>query len=631
MTKMNCLKTMNLSGRTLGLATAFVVAMALSSTAYGQTPSIHDLNACKPVNPNEAPWIFLCTPVWNLPIMSPTANVALQTRVTYDPGTRLLELTSLPHVTYFAAYTPEGFFNPLTASVSGGSNAIRVLVNSDGSLAGGAGNACGDGGADDFCLTGTVTDNNGIQYGPGVLLRGRVEHFVFKKRAVAEKTYLVCPLPTPCTLFEELVDSGIEVPYDDFEFHVTLMGGDLFDSGKPSSIWTTYGTDQLAVGFFGWNPRSTDPYGPEPYTGDNPFVAAFTEVDGFGYMGPTIITAGLFNAPPSIEAGNSVSGAEGSAIALGGTVSDPDGNTVTIGWTASSPKCSFSAPSSPTTTITCTDNGVYTATLIGSDGVGPPVSDATTVTVANAAPTATVTAPIEGALYPIGSAVTLAVRLSDPGAADTHLCTIRWDDGTASPGTVIVANGNRTCTATHSYSAANVYNVQATVIDDDGASASATVMVVVYDPTAGFITGGGWYNSLPGADVLNPAATGQASFGFVAKYKKGATVPEGATMFQFRAGDLLFQSTAYEWLVVTGGCYAQYKGTGKVNGVPGYSFMFTVRDGRWCAPGTPDGIRVKITGPGGLRYDNARGATDDIGDTSGSVQAIAGGSIVIHR
>jgi hypothetical protein len=627
MTKMNCLKMRNLPGRTLALAAAFVGAMALGSTAYGQTPSLHDFNACKPANPNEAPWIFLCTPVWNLPIMAPTANVVSQTRVTYDAGTSVLEITGLPYVTYFAAYTPEGFFNPLTAGVSDGSSAIRVLVNPDGSLAGGAGNACGDGGADDFCLKGTVTDNFGEQYG-GVLLRGRIDHFAFKKRAVAEKTYLVCPLPS-CTLFEELVDSGIEVPYDDFEFTVTLIGGDLFNSGKLSSIWTTYGTDQLAVGFFGWNPRPTDPYGPEPYTGDNPFVASFVEVDGFGYAGPTIITEGLFNTAPSVEAGSSVSGAEGSAIALGGTVSDPDGDAVTTVWTASSPKCSFSAPNSVYSTITCTDNGVYTATLTGSDGAAAPVADTTTVTVANAAPTASVTVPAAGALYPIGSAVALSVKLTDAGASDTHTCSIKWDDGTTSSGTVAETNGVGTCTANHPYVAPNVYNIEVTVTDDDGAAATAAVMVVVHDPTAGFITGGGWYNSLPGADVLNPAATGQAVFGFVAKYKKGATVPDGATMFYFRAGNMLFTSTAYEWLVVTGGCYAQYKGTGRINGVSGYSFMITVRDGKLC--GTSDGIRVKITGPSGLRYDNARGATDDIGNTSGSVQAIAGGSIVIHR
>jgi hypothetical protein len=153
-------------------------------------------------------------------------------------------------------------------------------------------------------------------------------------------------------------------------------------------------------------------------------------------------------------------------------------------------------------------------------------------------------------------------------------------------------------------------------------------MVVVHD-TAGFVTGGGWYNSLAGADVLNPTAKGTVLFGFVSKYKKGAAVPDGASMIYFHAGKMLFHSTSYEWLVVSG-CYAQFKGTGKVNGVAGYSFTITLRDGRLCAPATSDGIRVKITGPGGVRYDNAPG-TDDISPTSGSVQPIAGGSIVIHR
>ena len=41
--------------------------------------------------------------------------------------------------------------------------------------------------------------------------------------------------------------------------------------------------------------------------------------------------------------------------------------------------------------------------------------------------------------------------------------------------------------------------------------------------------------------------TGKATFGFVAQYKKGATVPTGNTQFRFHAGDLHFHSTSYDW------------------------------------------------------------------------------------
>jgi hypothetical protein len=55
----------------------------------------------------------------------------------------------------------------------------------------------------------------------------------------------------------------------------------------------------------------------------------------------------------------------------------------------------------------------------------------------------------------------------------------------------------------------------------------------------------------------NTSLRGKANFGFVAKYKKGATVPDGNTQFQFKAGDLNFHSNSYEWLVVAGN-KAQY-------------------------------------------------------------------------
>jgi hypothetical protein len=62
---------------------------------------------------------------------------------------------------------------------------------------------------------------------------------------------------------------------------------------------------------------------------------------------------------------------------------------------------------------------------------------------------------------------------------------------------------------------------------------------------------------------------------------------------------------------------SQYKGSGTLNGVPGYDFLLTLRDGQLCGSVGADGIRMKITsGGGGLRYDNMSGS-DDIGQTSG--------------
>jgi hypothetical protein len=70
--------------------------------------------------------------------------------------------------------------------------------------------------------------------------------------------------------------------------------------------------------------------------------------------------------------------------------------------------------------------------------------------------------------------------------------------------------------------------------------------VVVYDPNGGFMMGGGWFNSPVGAYRAQPSLEGRVNFGFVSKYKKGTTVPDGNTQFQYRLGNLKFHSTAYE-------------------------------------------------------------------------------------
>ena len=51
---------------------------------------------------------------------------------------------------------------------------------------------------------------------------------------------------------------------------------------------------------------------------------------------------------------------------------------------------------------------------------------------------------------------------------------------------------------------------------------------------------------------MNWPLRSDATFGFVAKYRRGASEPIGTTEFQFQAGDLSFHSATYDWLVVAG-------------------------------------------------------------------------------
>jgi len=259
------------------------------------------------------------------------------------------------------------------------------------------------------------------------------------------------------------------------------------------------------------------------------------------------------------------------------------------------------------------------------------------VSVVNVAPTLSGTATLTGPTGPLPRPATVTVTASgatftDPGSGsnETFKCIVRWDDGT--PDTVITPT-NRNCNGsyTYTYNQAGVYTVELWVEDDDTGKSNVIKFefVVVYDPAAGFVTGGGWINSPAGAYPADTSLTGKANFGFVSKYQKGATTPTGNTEFQFHVAKFNFSSTSYQWLVVAG-AKAQYKGTGTVNGQPGYGFLLTATDGQMPGGGGVDKFRIKIwlVSTGQIVYDNVLGASDDI--DSANPQAIAGGSIVIH-
>ena len=151
---------------------------------------------------------------------------------------------------------------------------------------------------------------------------------------------------------------------------------------------------------------------------------------------------------------------------------------------------------------------------------------------------------------------------------------------------------------------------------------SGTEYLAVYDPSAGFVTGGGWIDSPVGAYTLDSSLSGKATFGFVSKYKKGATVPTGNTEFQFKAGDLNFHSDSYDWLVIAGD-KAKYKGTGTINGAGEYGFMLTATDS------DPDLFRIKIQDKIDdiVIYDNKMNSDDTEYDGT----EIGGGQIIVHK
>ncbi len=281
-------------------------------------------------------------------------------------------------------------------------------------------------------------------------------------------------------------------------------------------------------------------------------------------------------------------------------------------------------------TVTDDDGGVGTATAA--------------VTLNNVAPHDVVISDslISTHVLAVGESALFDGSFADVGTMDTH--TAEWSfshvvglstETETRTGAVTQEIGGGTVTDSFSFPDPGVYTVTLTITDDDtGLTTSAESMFVVYDPSEGFVTGGGWIISPGGAYTADPTLTGKANFGFVSKYKKGATTPTGQTEFQFKVAHFNFHSTSYQWLVVAG-ARAQYKGQGTVNGAGNYGFMLTVIDGQVNGGGGVDKFRIKIWDKdvgdaetaGALVYDNGLGADDDDAPPT----ALGGGRIVIHQ
>lgn len=235
---------------------------------------------------------------------------------------------------------------------------------------------------------------------------------------------------------------------------------------------------------------------------------------------------------------------------------------------------------------------------------------------------------------PVNTSVTASASFTDANTSDTHTAMFSWGDGQVSTAAASPDGGSGAVMGSHIYQSAGVYTVTVLVSDNSGLSDSlssansTTSYIVAYDPSEGFVTGGGWITSAPGSFIAEPSTTGKASFGFVSRYQKGAAAPTGNTQFQFNAGQLNFRSATYEWLVIAGP-KAQYKGSGTINGAGDYGFLLTANDGQANRGGDVDRFRLKIwsRASGTVVYDNQVGEMDGANATT----AITQGSIVIHK
>ena len=271
---------------------------------------------------------------------------------------------------------------------------------------------------------------------------------------------------------------------------------------------------------------------------------------------------------------------------------------------------------------------VYTVTITATDACGSTATATVSVLVAH-----NITNPQSGACFKVNSTVNFAGTFWD--VAGSHH-TAQWAfDNLAAAGTVAEPSGLKagTVSGNYTFSAAGVYKVTLNLTDQNGVQSwvntagDVEAIAVIYDPTAGYAIGGGWFTSPAGAYRAAPKLSGKVSYGFTSRYFKNATNPKGETQFEFKLAGLEFNALSLDYLVISG-ARAQFKGSGKLNGQASYNFILTVIDGQLSGGGGTDRIRMKIWDKttGSVVYDSQPGASD----TANPTTAVgAGGSIVI--
>ena len=412
-------------------------------------------------------------------------------------------------------------------------------------------------------------------------------------------------------------------PYSADEGAAIILSGYAIDPGYDAQVYEwDLDDDGVYDDATGESPART-------WNDDGVYEVGLRVTDDDGAAGTTSTTVTIFNVAPIATANGPYSGEEGTPILLSGFAMDPGADPLTYSWDMDGDGA-YDDATGPSPAWTWYDNGPYTVGLEVSDDDGGVGTASALVALFNIAPTITAldVLPHEPVRIVVGT-VTLSGQFTDPGAEDTHSASIDWEDGTVPLITALGGSDAGFVTGSHVYAQAGVYTVTLTVTDDDGGRATAVFQfVVVYDPNAGFVTGGGWINSPLGAYAPDPTLMGKATFGFVSKYLKGAKTPSGQTEFQFKVAGLNFKSGSYEWLVVAG-ARAQFKGTGTINDGGNYGFVLTAVDGQLSGGGGADLFRMKIWDKttGTVVYDNLMDADDGAPPTT----TLGGGSIVIHK
>ncbi|HEX5075458.1 MAG TPA: PKD domain-containing protein [Gemmatimonadaceae bacterium] len=338
---------------------------------------------------------------------------------------------------------------------------------------------------------------------------------------------------------------------------------------------------------------------------------------------PVAITGGPYTGTEGTPVDFDVSAEDDSDVGLTYTVSYGDGATDV-------------RPTASGFTHRYADNGTYTLTLTVRDAKGASDTKTTTVTIANVAP-AILAGSLTGPTAPIALAggrasAPISFEFNDMGGKhDAYTATVACGNGVAltahdipveetSAANGTYTGGRGTYRGACTYTSGGLYTVSARVSDEDGGTSGEALFspVIIVDPAAS--TKGSGFYSVPGQ------GNRKAHFTFAASFPGGGTVPNGSVRLWVPGGEMNFEGSAIELLVVSGN-QAQFWGTGRLNGAPA-RFRITAVDGNAHHDGVADAIRVELwDASGALRYDSQPGTTRDAAVTT----PLSGGNIQIRR
>lgn len=221
------------------------------------------------------------------------------------------------------------------------------------------------------------------------------------------------------------------------------------------------------------------------------------------------------NIPPTVDAGGSYTGNEGSPISFDGSGSSSVCGFPTLRWDFSDGGVAFGAKPQHT----FTDNGTYSGQLTATDATGLTSSTTFSITVANVAPS-TNAGPDTTADW--GRPVAFNGQATDPGSADQSTLQYTWSFGDGTPS----ASGGPS--VIHSFAAPGDFTGTLTVCDKDGACTSddRVVHVTKRDTTAAYL--GDTSGTFDTAATLSASLVdeyGQAVNGRMITFQVGADGP----------------------------------------------------------------------------------------------------------